>query len=153
MRARCYTGKSLRNLGLSMSAQGQAVRLREAVTEEDVTTARRLFEEYAEWLGVDLSFQSFDEELASLPAPYIRPGGFILLAECEGVVAGCVGLRKIDGGIGEIKRLLCGVEYRGHGIGRRLIKHVVTEANQIGYLRLRLDRLPVMKAARCLYEA
>ena len=52
-----------------MSEKSQTVMLREVVSEQDVATARRLFRQYAEWLGIDLSFQSFDEELASLPAP------------------------------------------------------------------------------------
>ncbi len=56
-----------------MSEKSQTVTLREVVSEKDVATARRLFREYAEWLGIDLSFQSFDEELASLPVPYSRP--------------------------------------------------------------------------------
>lgn len=135
-----------------MSEISQTVTLREVVSEQDVLTARRLFKEYAEWLGIDLSFQSFDEELASLPEPYSRPLGFILLAEHRNVVAGCIGLRPIDRDIGEIKRLYVVQAHRGHGIGRCLIEATITESKKVGYARLRLDTLAAMKTAQRLYE-
>lgn len=135
-----------------MSEKSQTVTLREVVSEKDVATARRLFREYGEWLAIDLSFQSFDEELASLPVPYSRPLGFILLAEHQNLVAGCIGLRPIDRDIGEIKRLYVVQEHRGHGIGRRMIEATIRESKKIGYARLRLDTLPAMKTAQRLYE-
>lgn len=135
-----------------MLEQDQTVTLREATSEQDVTIARRLFSEYADWLGIDLSFQSFDEELASLPAPYIRPMGLILLAQHQNVVAGCIGLRPIDKEIGEVKRLYVVQAHRGHGIGRCLIEAAIAESKKIGYACLRLDTLPAMKTAQHLYE-
>ena len=47
--------------------------LREATTPADVALARALFVEYAAWLNVDLCFQGFDEELATLPGAYAPP--------------------------------------------------------------------------------
>jgi hypothetical protein len=41
--------------------------IREAASPEDVALARALFVEYAQWLAVDLCFQGFDRELATLP--------------------------------------------------------------------------------------
>ena len=57
---------------------------------DDVALIRALFREYAGSLGVDLSFQRFDEELAALPAGYDA----VLVAHVDGEPAGCVGVRS-----------------------------------------------------------
>ena len=56
----------------------------EAKSTEHINSARQLFREYQEFLGEDLCFQGFEQELASLPGKYTDPTGTILLAEHEG---------------------------------------------------------------------
>lgn len=125
--------------------------IREATTPEDVEVVRGLFLDYAAWLAIDLSFQGFEQELASLPMPYTRPPGVLLLAECGEEVAGCVGLRPLGERTGEVKRLYVPPRYRGRGVGLALMERVIAEARQIGYARLLLDTLPMMASARRLY--
>jgi hypothetical protein len=36
---------------------------------------RQFIRNYAAWLGVDLSFQDFDQEMAALPGAYAPPAG------------------------------------------------------------------------------
>ena len=71
--------------------------IRPAVSAADIQTIRELFLEYAEWLQIDLCFQGFAEELATLPGAYAPPEGRLLLAE-HGGTAGCVGLRRLSVG-------------------------------------------------------
>jgi ribosomal protein S18 acetylase RimI-like enzyme len=111
----------------------------------DVERVRELLREYAAGLGVDLSFQDFEAELAD-------PLGFhevVLLAEGEG----CVALRRIDDESCEMKRLYVRPEARGDGLGRQLAEAVIAEARARGYRRMLLDTLPSMAAARGLYAA
>ena len=58
-----------------------------------------------ESLGIDLSFQQFDAELADLPGKFAAPRGEVLLAYRDAEVIGCVALRPIDETICEMKRL------------------------------------------------
>jgi GNAT superfamily N-acetyltransferase len=125
----------------------------EAQTAEQLATIRELFREYADSLGVDLCFQDFERELATLPGKYVAPEGRLYLALEDGKAAGCAGLRKISPEAGELKRVFVRPAFRGKGIGRRLVLAVVEAARKNAYRRLRLDTLPSMKRAQELYRA
>jgi GNAT superfamily N-acetyltransferase len=122
-----------------------------ALSDERIETARALFREYANALGVDLCFQGFEAELAALPGDYAPPSGRLYLALEEENPSGCVGLRRISNEFCELKRLYVRPLYRGKGIGRRLVREAVKGARRIGYQRMRLDTLPTMKRAQQLY--
>jgi putative acetyltransferase len=113
---------------------------------------RPLFEEYAASLSFDLCFQGFDRELAELPGEYAPPGGALLLATVDGDAAGCAGLRALEPGTGELKRLYVRPAHRGLGLGRRLAEEAVATAHALGHGRLRLDTTPEMTAAHELYR-
>jgi putative acetyltransferase len=125
----------------------------QAVTPQQIVWSRRLFEEYATWLGLDLSFQGFAEELAGLPGVYAPPRGRLLLALESGQGSGCVALRPLEPGACEMKRLFVRPAFRGQGLGRRLAEQIIGEARAIGYGKVRLDTLPRMQSAIGLYEA
>jgi GNAT superfamily N-acetyltransferase len=113
-----------------------------AQSAENIEHARQLFKEYAAWLEIDLCFQNFDKELASLPGAYAWPDGRLLLVLVDTQLAGCVALRKIGDGTCEMKRLFLRQAFRGKGLGRKLAEAIIQEARQIGYQRMRLDTLP-----------
>lgn len=122
---------------------------------DELDTVRDIFSEYARGLGVDLCFQSFDQELADLPGEYAGPRGALLLANVDGEVAGCCALRPLDSAdypnAAEMKRLYVRKAFRGFGLGRRLAEAVLDAARQAGYACVLLDTLDDMEAARALY--
>ncbi|MCZ2390619.1 MAG: GNAT family N-acetyltransferase [Acidobacteria bacterium] len=130
------------------------IELINAENPHEIEDARTLFREYEQWLGLDLCFQGFEAELATLPGKYARPDGRLILAYREGELAGSIALRKLEEGICEMKRLFLRENARGHGIGHALIEHIVGEARDIGYRKMRLDTYPPkMGKAVALYQA
>ena len=109
---------------------------------------------------IDLrKIQPFDAELASLPAPY-SDGGFILLAEVHGELAGAIALKRRTDNIDidpservcECKRLFVFDKLRRHKIGRQLVDACVDGAIELGYTLMVLDTANKWHAARATYE-
>lgn len=123
---------------------------------ELLAATRALFAEYAGSLGVDLCFQSFEQELAELPGSYASPRGALAIAQVNGESAGCCALRPMDSSdyanACEMKRLYVRPIHRGTGVGRLLAESIVEQARLLGYDHILLDTLSDMEAARALYE-
>ena len=129
----------------------------EAVGEEGLGQARRLFRayaaEHAATIAESLCVQGFEAELAGLPGRYAPPSGCLLLAMVGDEPAGCVAMRDLGGGTCEMKRLYVAPEHRGRGVGRLLVEAVIRRAERAGYERMVLDTLPEMAGALALYRA
>jgi ribosomal protein S18 acetylase RimI-like enzyme len=133
------------------------LRLRQAALPAEIEATRTLFKEYGASLGFSLCFQSFDQELASLPGDYAPPRGRLLIAHWfegnDNHLAGCIALHPLDDATCEMKRLYVRPAFRGKRIGQKLAEAVVEEARKIGYRHMRLDTVPsVMSTAVDLYR-
>ena len=118
-----------------------------------------LFREYTDMLIAGdpsfkeyLAIQDYDEELKHLEGKYGFPYGRLYLAYYDGELAGCIGLRKIDGQNCEMKRLYVRSQFRGKRIGTQLIQIIIEDARQIGYSCMLLDTLPFLESAIHLYR-
>ena len=118
---------------------------------------REIFGEYAASIGIDLCFQNFDAELASLPGEYAPPRGALLLAFVDGELAGCGAMRPIAGtdyaNACEMKRLYVRRAFRRFGLGRALTQALIDRAIEAGHSVMLLDTLDEMESARELYES
>jgi putative acetyltransferase len=116
---------------------------------------RTLFQEYQADIAIDLGFQGFEQELATLPGEYRAPHGVLLLAWVGDDIAGCCAFRPLHdcdyANACEMKRLFVRRAFRGFGIGRLLVDHTLMHGRQAGYDVMLLDTLSDMETARALY--
>ncbi|MGH6982554.1 MAG: GNAT family N-acetyltransferase [Stellaceae bacterium] len=130
------------------------VAIAEARWPQDRDTVLALFRAYIDGLGVDLSFQGVDDELASLPGKYARPKGLVLLACApDNAAIGTVAYRPFGDGACEMKRLYVPSAWRGRGVGRALCDRLLDEARAAGYRRMLLDTGDWLVPALALYRA
>jgi putative acetyltransferase len=131
------------------------MKLHKAESRAEFDEARVLFCEYGASLDVDLGFQGFEEEIATLPGKYASPKGALFLArDAGGQAMGCVGVRPFDRpGACEMKRLYVRPVGRGSGAGRALAVEAIRFASAAGYREMLLDSLPSMEAAIRLYRS
>jgi carbonic anhydrase len=126
----------------------------QAQSPEQIEIARVLLGEYAAGLNIDLCFHNFDQEVAGLPGNYAPPSGRLLLAIADEQVAGCIALRPFGPSDCEMKRLYVRPEFRGQGLGKKLVTTMIDAAREMGYERMLLDTLPgKMDEAIALYHS
>ena len=125
----------------------------------DLPALTQLFRAYAASLPIDLGYQGFDNELASLPGKYAPPLGALLIArDANGEAVGCVAMRPLpsapgEGSVCEMKRLYVAPEGRGRGLGKALALAIIEAAGAAGHSEMVLDTLPTMHDAQSLYRA
>ncbi|KAA3639919.1 MAG: GNAT family N-acetyltransferase [Bacteroidetes bacterium] len=129
------------------------VKFKTAKSDQDFEIGKNLFQAYAKALGIDLAFQNFESELNNLRAQYHEPDGilFIIFSQ-ENRPIGCVGIRKLDNNICELKRMYLEAPFRGTGIGKQMMEESIKAARKLGYEKIRLDTLATMKPAINLYK-
>jgi putative acetyltransferase len=131
------------------------IRLISPDTPEWLQAARAIFREYAASLNVDLCFQGFENELATLPGDYAAPAGQLLLAMVDDDLAGCGAFRPLAdadyANACEMKRLYVRPAFRRFGLGRLMAQRLLDDARRAGYSHMLLDTLDDMESARGLY--
>ncbi len=120
---------------------------------------KELFSEYTDMLIEGdstfkeyLSIQNYDEEIDHLEMKYGLPNGRLYLIYCDNMLAGCIGLKKIDDENCEMKRLYVRPMFRGNRLANILIEQIIKDARNIGYSNMLLDTLPFLKSAVYLYK-
>ncbi len=100
-----------------------------AFTSTDLPNVTQFFRAYAASLPIDLGYQGFDAEFASLPGKYAPPQGALLIArDANGAALGCVAMRPLEDGICEMERLHVAPEGRGQGLGKQLALAIIEAA-------------------------
>jgi DNA-binding MarR family transcriptional regulator len=82
----------------------------------------------------------------------IPPAGVFVLAVSDGVPVACGGLHTIGEGVGELKRMWVHDDWRGVGLGSRLLRHLEDQARALGHAVVRLDTNGALTQALTMYQ-
>lgn len=137
------------------------VQIRELSAIEDVIALEPMVLEYFRivcgHLKSDYDVQLPPEEptanMMAQPEKFIPPLGRGFVAEGEGALLGMIFLKPLRGSDYEVKRLYLRQDARGLGLGKKLVRHVIKVAQDLGVTGLYLDSIPSLSAAVALYKA
>jgi ribosomal protein S18 acetylase RimI-like enzyme len=130
-----------------------AYRVRRAGRDDGAAVEREL-RAYLEHIGAALDSDGLDHDVAEWQAEYDGVSGVLLILEApSGDVVGTAGVRQLEPGLGEVKRMWIRPACQGLGLGRRLMDRCLEEADRLGFRRLRLDTQRRMEAALTLYRS
>jgi len=102
--------------------------------------------------GITPDLETTDLDLADIEANYWnRKGAFFVLLNGEEVI-GTVALHHETDAVCELCRMYLAPQYRGQGLGRRLLDHSLREARQSGFKEMRLKTASVLVEAIALYK-
>jgi GNAT superfamily N-acetyltransferase len=93
------------------------------------------------------------DALTADPVVFQAPHGAFVIVRNGAESVGCGGIQRIDATTGEIKRMWIHADSRGIGLGRRLLDHLESLAEQMGYTRVVLDTNATLKVAIAMYES
>lgn len=145
--------------GRRMTERGAPITVTRAGSDADWRSAEALLDDYRRWLTHALDFDPVQAqptagtEFDDLSDFYRPPRGTLILAWTEGRPTGLVGVLRLHGAVGELKRMYVAPSARGLGVGRVLVGEALAAATDLGFDELRLQTKPeVMAAADRLYR-
>jgi len=117
----------------------------------DEAAFRRLNEE---WIEKHFGMEEKDRLTLNDPAGQIlKPGGQILIAVAECGPVGCCALVPTGAGAFEIAKMAVAENYRGQGVGRKILDYAIAQARAWGANRLYLETNSRLANAIHLYES
>jgi ribosomal protein S18 acetylase RimI-like enzyme len=106
-----------------------------------------------EWIEELFEMEPVDEWVLTNPAKaLLEPGGAILMASFNGVIAGTVGLRKFDEVTFEFTKMAVDPAFRRHGIAEAISYASFIKARSLGATRIVLYSNTLNAGAIRLYE-
>ncbi len=121
-------------------------------TAEQQSEIRALIFSILDEYGLEPAPKTTDSDLDDINGFY-EGGIFDLLILDDGAIIGTVGLKPKDGGVAELRKMYLKQKYRGRGFGKRLLKHAIARAKELGFRRIELETASVLEEAISLYEA
>lgn len=97
---------------------------------------------------------STDADLENIEQSYFgRGGAFYVLESQDSSVIGAYGLYRMDEHTCELRKMYLHRDFRGRGLGKRLLEDALTQARELGFTKVALETASVLKEAIALYQS
>jgi len=107
----------------------------------------------SEWISENFDIEEFDKYVLQNPEEaIINKGGAILIALCDGEVAGTAGLRKLSDEVYEFTKMTVDKKHRRKGIAESICYACFERAKELGATTVILYSNTVQAAAIKMYE-
>ena len=117
----------------------------------DESPGRELLDELIELLNTQYPGRAAKPGSVTTPDEMVAPDGAFLVGYEDGRAVAIGGLRRLDDGVCEIKRMYVVPDARSRGVGRALLDALEDAARAIGYERVRLDAGPAQQHSQVLF--
>jgi GNAT superfamily N-acetyltransferase len=121
------------------------------VSRSDESPGRELMRELNDLLDSQYPGRIVKPGSVTTPDEMVAPDGTFLVGYEDGRPVAIGGLRRLDDGVCEIKRMYVVPDARSRGIGRALLSALENAARAIGYERVRLDAGPAQQHSQVLF--
>lgn len=92
----------------------------------------------------------WEDDLQDIAGTYLKNGEFLVM-EVEGEIVAMGALRKITGGICELKRMRVDPRFQRNGFGQKILALLEARASELGFSKIVLDTTEKQKVAQALY--
>jgi len=101
----------------------------------------------------DISYREFANIIVDEFAFFTPPEGISYLLYLDEEVVGMGALRNMNKDIGEITRMYIRPDYRGKGLGKKILKQLLKKGKEFGFSTIYLNTAPFMESARQMYHS
>ena len=103
--------------------------------------------------GLTTDLEETDADLKDIRQSYLSPGGAFRILECDGRTIGSYGLYATTQESCELRKMYLIPEFRGRGLGKKMMVDVLREAKAKGFVEITLETNLRLKEAVGLYRA
>lgn len=122
-------------------------------SDQDLATLRQIIYPTLEEYGLKPDPQSTDADVENVERHYGGAGAYFCIMEVDGRPIATGGIRPMSGSRCELRKMYMLKEVRGQGYGKQLLRHLLKQAESMGYEEVMLETASVLKEAIALYRA
>ena len=126
--------------------------LRKAV-QADAETIKSLVTTVLSEYGLRFDGEKTDSDLHALSDHYENNGGGFYVMEDSGGIIATGAIYRLDNQRCELRKMYILHNYRGQGLGKKLLAYLLNEAKHLGFNRVELETASVLKEAIGLYQS